>query len=425
MSKNNIPFFIAKRYFSSHRGKNKKTTQSAAEALIGQSFIKILSNIAMVGLGVGTAALIVILSVFNGLEELTISLYNTYNPELKITPKLGKTFELPPEIYGQLKDLDGVKAVTEVIEDGAMVRYGKVEVLVTVKGVSDNYLEQYDLKKAVVSGGAELKNGEQYRALLGMGVQHQLSVQMSDDTKAMVFYYPRRGERVTTNMDKAFKRNAILPGGVFAIEQQFDLSYVLVPLEFAQELMQYEEQRSSLEIRLAEGASLSSVQSDIKELIGEKFDVKTSEEQQASVLKAVKWERLFVFVTFVVVLGIASLNVFFALAMLVIEKKRDIAILFSVGATRQFVRKIFMLEGAIVAFTGVVFGLVLGFIIVFVQEKFGLVSLGVSSSIVDAYPVKMKWTDFALTAGIVVVITMVASYVPAKNASQTQVNEHV
>jgi len=424
MSSSNTPLYIAQRYFVSHRRKNKNSYRSAAEAVIGQSFIKILTNISMVGLGVGTAALIIILSVFNGLEELTMSLYNTYNPELKVTPIKGKTFEVTESLVQQIERIPYVKAVTEVIEDGALLRYDGKDMLVTVKGVSDNFLQQYDLEKTIVGGKAVLKEDGRNRALIGIGIQHQLSIPLEDKTKGLLLYYPERG-KISVNPDDAFNRSSILPSGVFAIEQQFDLSYVFVPIEFAKELLQYEDERTSLEISAVDQANLSEVQAELKALFGEDFEVKNAEEQQETVLRAVKIERLFVFITFVFILAIASFNVFFSLAMLAIEKKKDIAIMISMGAAKGIIKKIFLYEGAIVAFTGAVLGLILGFVIVFIQQEFGLVSLGVRSSIVDAYPVKLKAMDFVYTGLVVVAIKLLASYIPARNASRTVVQEQV
>jgi lipoprotein-releasing system permease protein len=450
MYKNNSALFIARRYFAAQRnkransafvslillligsipmlfGKKNALYQRAQHALVDQNFIKLLTNISMIGVGVGTAALIIILSVFNGLEELTKGLYSTYNAEIKVTPSKGKSFIPIDEVVAQIEAIASVKAVTKVVEDDAFLRYGNAEMMVVLKGVSDNFVDQYDLGKALYQGTLDLhENSQGYPlALLGLGVQQQLSVQLNDRTQAMVFYYPRKGRRIVLDPDRALLRKSILPGGILAIEQQFDAKYVIVPIEFARELLQYEEEVTSLEIKVDRPRNIPAVQQQIRALVSQEFEVLNAEEQQASILKAVKIERLFVFITFIFILAIASFNVFFSLAMLAIEKKKDIAILLSMGASKGFVRKIFLYEGVLIALSGAALGLCFGFLVVLLQQQFGIVPLGVPSSIVDAYPVKLKPLDFVYTGLVVVFITLSASYVPAMNAARTRINDHV
>jgi len=422
MSTKNPSLLIAYRYFTSKKKGGGKGLQGL---FIGQNFIKTLSNISMVGVGVGAAALIVILSVFNGLEELTLSLFSTYNPELQVTPKEGKSFELTDSLLTAVGAIPGVAAINQVIEDDAYMKYGDNNTMVRLKGVGDDFLKQYDLSKGLVSGEMALEKYQTPRALLGIGLYHQLAVQLGDLQKSLLLYYPDRDNRVYNDPDRALNRRGILPSGVLAIEQKFDNKYVIVPISFAEQLFEYEGRRTALEIKTDGKTSPEDVKSALLSQIGQRFEILTAQEQQASVLRAVKIERLFVFITFIVILAIASLNVFFSLAMLAIEKKRDIAVLFSMGATKSLVRRIFITEGVIIAFTGAFFGLLIGFLVVYLQAQFGFVSLGVTSSIVEAYPVKLKVTDFVYTGLVVVAVTMLASYVPASNAARTPIQEFV
>ena len=450
------PFFIARRYFTEHRGntfisifktiflliiglipisifsififisgKGTKKYQEVINKIFGQNLIQMLSNISMIGVGVGAGALIIILSIFNGLEDLTRGLYSTYNPEIKISPVIGKSFESDSILINKLKKIEHVAAVTEVIEDDAFLQYAGSSMRVVLKGVGKNYNQQYPLDKVLVSGDNKIENNSNMRALVGIGVMHQLSISLQDQFKALVFNYPKKHIPIGLNPEGALNRKSILPGGVLAIEQAFDSKYVIVPIEFTQDLLQYGNKISAFEIKVDEVQNISDVQNKIKSLIGNDFKVLTADEQQAGVLRAVKIERLFVFLGFTFILAVVSFNVFFSLAMLAIEKQKDIAIFFSMGAGKNFVRKIFFYEGCIIALTGATFGLIISFIIVFIQQEFGVIPLGVPSSIVDAYPVKIKAMDFVYTGLVITSLTILASYIPARNAAKTVIHEQV
>jgi len=452
----NTPFFIARRYFTEHRGsgfygifktiflviialipiaifsvfiflsgKGTQKYQSMVNKIFGQNLIQMLSNISMIGVGIGAGALVIILSIFNGLEELTKGLYSTYNAEIKVLPATGKSFEVDGNLLNKISALPNVEAVTQVIEDDAFLEYNGASMRVIVKGVSDNYKKQYPLEKALVSGKSDLENNGNMRALVGIGVRHQLSVSLQDQFKALVFNYPKKNIPVGLNPEGALNRKSILPGGVLAIEQEFDSKYVIVPLDFTQDLLQYGNRLTALEIKTREANKIAEVQSQIKNLVDDNFKVLNAEEQQESVLKAVKIERLFVFIGFTFILAVVSFNVFFSLAMLAIEKKKDIAIFFSMGAGKGFVKRIFFYEGCIIALTGAFFGLLISFIIVFIQQQFGVIPLGVPSSIVDAYPVKINAMDFVYTGLVVIALTLLASYIPARTAANTVIHEQL
>jgi lipoprotein-releasing system permease protein len=407
----NISLFIARRYLFSKKRKN---------------FINIISMISVIGVMVGTAALVIVLSVFNGLEQLTIGLHTAYNPEIKISPKLGKSFPVTDSLRDMLRAIPGVKAVTEVMEDNALLRYGKVQMAVNVKGVSDNFAEQYNLGEKMVSGDFTLYQRGQPRALLGVGVQVQMSVDLADDMKGLVCWYPRRRAKVNmADPTSSFTRELILPGGVLAIEQQFDNNMVLVPLAWADRLMEYGNRRTALEIRTTDPARITGVQAALKAKLGQDFTVLNSTEQQGSILRAVEIERLFAFVALSFVVAVASFNIFFSLTMLAIEKQKDIAVLFSLGAGRRLIQQIFLTEGMMIALSGAGIGLVVGFLIVYLQQQFGVVGLGVSSQVVQAYPVKLVATDFLIVGLTVVAITLLSALLPARSAAQVSISEQL
>ncbi|MBC6608191.1 ABC transporter permease [Hymenobacter sp. BT188] len=408
----NVSLLIARRYFSSKKKRN---------------IISIISNISMIGVAVGTMSLIIVLSVFNGLEDLVRTLYGKSDPDLLITAVEGKSFEVNNTLLNRLRTAPGVSLVTEVIEDNALLQYHDRQMVVKMKGVTGNYFAQTNIDSSIVEGDHRLRRGGEAYALIGAGVQHELSIALDNRFSPLRLLYPRNtGKRtLSMNPENAFSEQSILAGGVFLIEQQIDNSYVFVPLDFAEELLQYGNRRTALEVRVAEDHPVEETQADIQRLIGPKFKVLNSDEQHVSLLKAIKVEKMFVFITFAFILLIASLNIFFSLSMLVIDKRKDIAILMAMGATNRTVRNVFLLEGAIVAFVGAIVGLVLGMTICWLQQTFGLVSMGMATSVVDSYPVKMQSSDIVLTSIAIIIITISVSIRPALNASRLDVRENL
>ncbi|GAB3541974.1 FtsX-like permease family protein [Pontibacter brevis] len=406
----NVPFLIAKRYFFSRKKRN---------------IISIISNIAMIGVAVGSAALIIVLSVFNGLEDLIREIYSSFDPDLKITAVEGKSFETDTEFMNRIRQMPGVAVVSEVIEDNALLRYNDRQMVVKVKGVSENFFEQNEIDSAVVEGRSELIHNNAYHALIGRGVQYQLSIRTNNQFVPLQFMYPRNTKFNPLNPEGAFNMLDIVPGGIFAIERQYDDAYVFVPLNFAAELLEYGRRRTALEIKVEDGTRVDRVKAALQQELGEDFKVQNSDEQHTSLLRAVKVEKLFVFITFAFILGIASLNIFFSLSMLVIDKKKDIAILASMGATANTIRNIFLMEGALVAFIGAAYGLSIGMLICNLQQTFGLVSMGMSTSVVEAYPVKMQVQDFVLTGLAIVIITLLVSVRPARRAALMSVTDNL
>ncbi|CAN5875176.1 FtsX-like permease family protein [soil metagenome] len=406
----NVPFLIAKRYFISKKKKN---------------IINIISIISMISVAVGTAALIIVLSVFNGLEDLIRSIYGSFDPDLKITAVEGKAFDVDEAFLGRITQTPGVGMLTEVIEDNALLRYNERQMVVKMKGVSDNFFEQNQIDSAIVEGTHELVQGEELFALIGRGIQYQLSVRPESRFAALQFMYPKATKGIPLNPENAFRELSIMPGGVFAIERQYDDSYVFVPLDFAQELLGYDGRRTSLEVKVRPDHNINRVQRQLREALGPDYLVQNSDEQHVSLLRAVKVEKMFVFITFTFILLIASINIFYSLSMLVIDKKRDIAILASMGATAATVRRIFLAEGAIIAFAGAFTGIALGLFICWLQQTFGLVSMGMATSVVDSYPVKMQLSDILLTGASIVIITMLVSVRPAFKAADLSVRENL
>ncbi|WP_281616439.1 FtsX-like permease family protein [Flammeovirga sp. SubArs3] len=454
MSKSRFPYFVAKRYFLSQRNiksiplmllvlvvqmtfgliiflgkaigvlftfspkKIRKTYKGMAEQFIKQNFIQTLSNIAMVGVGFGTAALVIVLSLFNGMERTLTGMFNRHNPELKIESNVGKSFPYEWTLRNKIEEVKGVEAITEVIEDKVLILYNNKQKVVTMKGVSENFATQTQIDTTVVLGTNNLYNNDTRYALVGSGVYQELGLRLRDSMYPLQFWYPKRKGKASLNPEKAFNKKIIQAGGVFVAEPQFDQSTVIVPIKFANSLLNYGQLRTGLEIKVKEGFKATTVKNNLMEVLGDNFIIKTRPEQQSQVLRALKIEKFFTYGTFALILGIASFNVFFALAMLSIEKNHDMNILKSMGATDGMIKRIFIYEGGLVALSGANFGLISGYLFCFAQEKFQWISTGANNGILDAYPVETRWQDFLVICLTVSAITIFASIIPARNAAK-------
>lgn len=375
----------------------------------------------MIGVAVGTMALVIVLSVFNGLEDLIRSLYASFDAELKIESVKGKSFEVTDDWLQQIRDTEGVEILTEVIEDNALFKYKDYQHLARLKGVSENYLKQGRFNEGYIWGELELGTESQPKAIIGRGVGFYLSMDLDNEFELLQVFYPKAPRNAgTLDPRQLYSRDVIKPSAFFSIEKEFDDNYIIAPLNFVKNLLNYGQKRTSIEIKVKEGFSISSVKKRLKTVLGEDFSVKDTDEQHAGLLRTIKVEKLFVFITLSFILAVASFNIFFSLSMMAIEKKKDTAVLIAMGAKAKLIKKIYIKQGAIIAFSGATIGLFLGFIVCLIQDTYGIVSLGISSSVIDNYPVKMIWTDFLWTSVAVITITFLASYRPAVIASKVK-----
>jgi lipoprotein-releasing system permease protein len=379
----------------------------------------------MIGVAVGTMALVIVLSVFNGLEELIRGLYASFDAELKVEAALGKSFRVEDDWLEEIAAMPGVAVLTEVIEDNALFGYRGIQKVAKLKGVSENFLDQGRFEQGFFRGELSLGTENQPEAILGVGVASTLRVDLANEMEFLTVYYPRAGRAGTIDPRQMYNREIIRPVGYFSIEKQFDDEYIIAPLHFVRDLLEYGNRRTALEIKLAEGARLSEVKRNLRNHLGEDFLVRDTDEQHASLLRAIQIEKLFVYLTLTFILAVASFNIFFSLSMLAIEKKKDIAVMKAMGARDRLIQSIYLKQGAIIAFSGAAIGLIIGFLVVWLQDTYGLVSLGVTSSIVDNYPVKIVWTDFLFTCLSVITITLLASYRPAIIASKVNTIEQL
>ncbi len=366
----------------------------------------------MLVVGMATMALVVILSVFNGLEGLLRDLYGSFDPDIKIVAANGKSFALTDSLLARVEKQNGVVAVVQVIEDNAYLKYDNAEMVGVIKGVSDNYLQVNKLTNKITEGELKLWNGSIPMAVVGQGVQYSLAISAASDFLTLQVYYPKNLRSRSLNPNSALTRKGLQVAGVFAIERNFDEKYILVPIEFARELLNYGNKVTSLEVTVQPGQA-TAVIAALKKALGPGYKVLSADEQHAVMLRTVKIEKLFVFITFAFIIGVSSINIFFALSMLAIDKKRDLSMFFAMGATAGQVRAVFLAEGAIISFSGAFFGLVLGYVLCWLQQTVGLVGMGLQTSVVDYYPVEMAWQDFAATSLTIIIITLLASFRPA------------
>ena len=373
----------------------------------------------MVGVAISTMALVAVMSVFNGLEDLIRGLFSSFDSELQVTPVVGKSFVATEDWLTAIREVEGVEVITEVIEDNALLEYRGNQHIARVKGVSDNYFEHERFSKGYFWGDTTLGTDMRPGAILGRGVAFALSVNLDDINSVLNIYYPKAPKSAASlDPNQLYASGQVEPRGFFSIEQGVDNEYILVPLDFFKDLLGYGQKRTALELKVFPGYSISTVQKAVQAHLGAEFAVKNADEQHATLIRTVKLEKLFVFLTLTFILALASFNIFFSLSMLAIEKKKDLAVLKSIGAKNSLIQGIFLKQGALIAFSGAILGLILGLLLVGAQAEFGLISLGIASGVVDAYPVRIHWPDLGWISLAVVTITLLASWRPAWIAAQ-------
>ena len=376
--------------------------------------INIISGVSMLGVFVGSAALVIILSVFNGFEKVIVNLYSNFTPEIKIEPKQGKTFDPTTAYFKALHRDSKLFSYTEVLEEKALIRYGPSgQFIGTVMGVSDEFLNNKQLDSTVEKGSFTLKdNGHNY-AVIGATVQGKLSVNIHDQLSALQIYIPRRQASGGADALSAFEVRYIYPSGIFNIQQDFN-GLIITPIDFMRDLLNEPTNVSHIDLNYKKGTDLQSVQDNIKDKIGDKFTVKNRYEQNADLYKTLNYERWFIFMILVFVLIIAAFNIIGSLTMLVIDKQKDIAILTSLGADKKLIQGIFFFEGMMISAIGCLAGMVVGLIFCILQEQFGFIKFGDNLTAIDAYPVALKFLDFILVFLTVGIIAAIASGISAR-----------
>lgn len=374
----------------------------------------------MAGITIGTMALIIILSVFNGFESLVITLFNSFDPDLKIEAVQGKTFTLQDIPSEEIKKIPGIIRYTEVVEENALLKYKNKQYIATIKGVSKDFEEMHVLDSMLIDGEMILKRGKHSQGILGLGVAYYLGIQVNDPLNSITVYVPKRTKKTLGNLEDAFNSDILTPAGVFSIQQDFDAKYVIVPVDFARGLLEYTGEVTAIEIGLTPQTNTALVQGQIASLAGDTFSVKNRFQQQEMLYKVMKSEKLAIFLILTFILFIATFNIIGSLSMLIIDKKKDIAVLQSLGAGPPLIKRIFMVEGLLISLSGALLGLLLGGFICWLQQQFGIVPLegGSESFVIDAYPVEMRAKDFLFVFLTVFGIGILAAWYPVRQVSR-------
>ena len=396
---------IARRYFFSRKQR---------------TVINIISWISLIGIAVSTAALIIVLSVYNGIGQVTQTLFNSFDPELVVQPSQGKTLHLHDIDYDALCRTDGVATVSQIAEENAWMTYRHNEAIVSLRGVDGNYHLVTGLDTLLYEGiyrftdtvAAPDDEGDTmlttvHYLLMGAEVYYNLGVRDVSNIPVAI-HIPKRGVALGITMDEAFNTGYALPGGNFYIQQDIDNRYVVTDIDFVRQLMDYaDDECTTLAIALQPGARVSKVKTAVAAQLGDGYRVLDRFEQQPIYYKVFRSERLGIYLILALIVLISTLNLVASLSLLMMDKRHDIATLRSMGMPARQVRRIFRIEGVLIAAMGVAAGLLLGFVVCFVQQQWGVVKMG-SNFVVNAFPVAMRGIDFLLTTAMVMALSTLA-----------------
>jgi lipoprotein-releasing system permease protein len=405
-----ISLFVAKRYYFSP---------------FKASFITLISRISMIGVGVEVMALVLILSVFNGLEDFQKGLFKTFDPDLTIVSKTDSRFSFQATQLNAIAKIPGVRSIQPILEDQALIRYNGKQLVVTLKGIDSSFIASKRLKNQVVDGEYLVDYDGHPFGMVGAGVFMAMGMNFEDSFHPIEAWYPNQKALANFQITQdAANQKAFFPSAVLQVEQTFDNQHILVPLQWMRDLTLSDSTAvSRFDIMLVEGVNEVQVQQSIQQILGSNFGVQTRDQQHAILLRAIKIEKLFVFILMAFIMGIASFTLFYALSLLVIEKRKDLRTLLAMGITQRQLLRIFLLVGLFISFSGAVVGMGLGFTLGWIQQTFGIIPLGIPNALIDAYPIQMEGLDFLMTALVVIVITFLASIIPARKAVQMTFNQ--
>ncbi|MFI3267790.1 MAG: FtsX-like permease family protein [Rikenellaceae bacterium] len=370
------------------------------------SIINIISFVTLTAIAVPTAAMIIIMSVYNGLEDVLKSLYSNFDTEITITPRLGKTFDINEFPLNELSEIEGVDLFSEILEDNAMVEYRGRQTIATVRGVDDVYKEITTLDSLIVVGNGDLRLGDFDYAVLGMGVAYDLGINVAL-YEPLSFYVPKTGNSGFLGMS-FYNKETAQPNGIFSLDEETDTKYIISGLRFTEKLFSSEGKRSQIGIQLKTGANEEKVISQIKELLGEKFVVKNRYQQKEILYNVMNAEKQGVFLIIVMILIVASFTLVGSVIMLITDKQGANFALKAMGATDKFIKNIFIYQGLLITLGGLIVGVVLGVGMVLIQEHFGLITIDSQTILIDSYPVKLNAPD---VISIILVVTGINSFI--------------
>lgn len=401
----NFPFFIARRYVFS-----KKSTNA----------INVISAISVVGVAVGTMALVIVLSVFNGFHDLVASFFTNFDPQIELVPTQGKTAPADDPVLDQVRKMPEVSVHTDVLEDQGLAVYGDRQQMVTVMGVDDNFTQLTNISDILYGDGEfSLQAANLFYAIPGIRLAQDMGLGARFEGYLKLYAPVRRGQ-ITELADpsEGFVVDSLIsPGVVFAVNQaKYDRDRVICSIGFARRLFDQDGMLSSLQIRLKPGSDLGAVKKQMREIVGSKYRVLDRFEQQSDTFNIMQIEKVLAYVFLTFILMVACFNIISSLSMLIIDKKADAATLRNLGATDKQIRSIFLFEGRIISAIGAVVGILLGLLLCWLQQEFGLVHMGDSagSFVVNAYPVSVHYDDVAIVFVTVLLIGWAAAWIPTR-----------
>ena len=401
----NFPFFIARRYVFS-----KKSTNA----------INVISAISVVGVAVGTMALVIVLSVFNGFHDLVASFFTNFDPQIELVPTQGKTAPADDPLLDQVRQMPQVSVHTDVLEDQGLAVYGDRQQMVTVMGVDDNFTQLTNISDILYGDGEfTLQAANLFYAIPGIRLAQDMGLGARFDGYLKLYAPVRRGQITDLEdpSDGFVVDSLISPGVVFAVNQaKYDRDHVICSIGFARRLFDQDGMLSSLQIRLKPGSDLAAVKKQMREIVGSKYRVLDRFEQQSDTFNIMQIEKVLAYVFLTFILMVACFNIISSLSMLIIDKKADAATLRNLGATDRQIRSIFLFEGRIISAIGAVVGILLGLLLCWLQQEFGLVHMGDSagSFVVNAYPVSVHYDDVAIVFVTVLLIGWAAAWIPTR-----------
>lgn len=379
--------------------------------------INIISWVSVVAIMFGTASLIIILSAFNGFESLVKSLYSSFYPELRIGPEKGKTIQLTEEQLNQLKGIAGVADITLFAEERALLQNGSLQTVVNIKGVDNHYPAVSGLPGSIYRGSFNTGNDQKPGLVMGVGVEQMLGLASDRSIYPVSVYLPKKN---ITSPDPAAALGLAMayPQGSFAIQTEFDNKYVITNLDFVKSYTALgANEYSGVEVKTDGLVSMETISASMKTLLGKGYKVENRFEQNRMLYTTIRLEKLAIYAIFSLILVVAAFNMVGALSMLVLEKKKDIQVLKSMGADQGLLQKIFLAEGMLLSFIGMAGGMAIALVLYFLQTRFKLVPLEGATFLIDYYPVKLILSDFLLVAATVLMIGILASWMPARKAA--------
>lgn len=401
-------FLFAWRYF-----KAKKSTNA----------INIIAWVSMVAIIVITAAFIVLLSVFNGFEGLVKSLYSTFYADMRIVPSEGKKILLTPDQLKKIAADPGVANYSRIIEDKALLQNGDVQAIVYLKGVDENFKKVSGVSGKIIRGKYDLGNSERAGIVLGSGVENALALYSDQNMYPLTAYLFKPGVNITSvDPLQAFSADNLNTTGTFFIQQDIDNKFAITSLQFMKDMLGFgPDEYGSLEFSLKEGQNPETVRDRLSDLLGKNYLVETRYEQNKSLYSVMTIEKYAIYGILTLMLVVAAFTLVGALSMLVLEKREDIGVLKSLGASRSTIQKIFLSEGVLLACIGAGTGTLLALLICWAQEKFQLIAIQGGTFLISYYPVEVKTTDILIVLFTVMAISIGASWMPARKAATTQI----